>query len=85
MLPIAALLAGRREATLGLLFGVTALMVYPIYYWRDVILNGPNWYANQFVIVGAVFGPPAIYLLTVYVAPHLVPSSVASGGDEALS
>jgi hypothetical protein len=85
MLPIAALLAGRREATLGLLFGVTALMVYPIYYWRDVILNGPNWYANQFVIVGAVFGPPAIYLLTVYVVPHLVPLPSASGGDEALS
>ena len=71
MLPLAALLAGRREATLGLLFGVSALMVYPIYYWRDVLLNGMDWYSNQFVIVGAVFGPVAIYLLTVYVAPHV--------------
>jgi len=54
LLPIAAMVAGRRVATLALLFGSTALLVYPIYYWRDVLLNGPNWYSNQFVIVGAV-------------------------------
>ena len=83
MLPLAALLAGRREATLGLLFGITALLVYPIYYWRDVILNGPNWYANQFVIVGAVFGPVAVYLLTVYVVPRLSLSAPAPADDAA--
>ncbi|MHB8576729.1 MAG: hypothetical protein ACYDCQ_15510, partial [Dehalococcoidia bacterium] len=63
LLPLAALLTGRRQATLALVFASSALLVYPIYYWRDVILNGPNWYANQFVIVGAVFGPVLLYLL----------------------
>jgi alpha-1,6-mannosyltransferase len=66
LLPIAAMVAGRRVATLALLFGSTALLVYPIYYWRDVLLNGPNWYSNQFVIVGAVFGPIALYLAGTY-------------------
>jgi hypothetical protein len=83
MLPLAALLAGRREATLGLLFGISALMVYPIYYWRDVLLNGMDWYSNQFVIVGAVFGPVAIYLLTVYVAPRVfvAPAPIVRDGE----
>lgn len=63
LLPFAALTAGRKHATIGLVFGTSALLVYPIYYWRDVILNGPNWFANQFVIVGAVYGPLALYLL----------------------
>jgi ALG3 protein len=62
--PLAALASGSRRATLGVVFGSSALLVYPIYYWRDVLLNGPNWYANQFVIVGAVFGPVLIYLLS---------------------
>ncbi len=62
--PLAALASGSRRATLGMVFGSSALLVYPIYYWRDVLLNGPNWYANQFVIVGAVFGPVLIYLLS---------------------
>jgi len=31
-----------------------------------VLLNGPNWYSNQFVIVGAVFGPIALYLAGTY-------------------
>jgi hypothetical protein len=72
LLPFAALVAGRRLAILGLLFGLSALMVYPIYYWRDVLLNGMNWYANQVVIVGGVFGPLAVYLLATYVTPLLV-------------
>jgi len=72
LLPFAALVAGRRLAILGLLFGLSALMVYPIYYWRDVLLNGMNWYANQVVIVGAVFGPLAVYLLATYAVPLLV-------------
>jgi alpha-1,6-mannosyltransferase len=63
LVPIAALLAGRKHATIGLVFASSALLVYPIYYWRNVLLNGPDWYANQFVIVGAVFGPLALYLL----------------------
>jgi len=63
LLPLAALTAGRKPATVAAIFGSTALLVYPIYYWRDVILNGPNWYANQVVIVGAVFGPLLVYLL----------------------
>jgi alpha-1,6-mannosyltransferase len=63
LVPIAAVTAGRKPATVALVFATSALMVYPIYYWREVILNGPNWYANQFVIVGAVFGPVALYLL----------------------
>lgn len=81
LLPLAALCAGRRAATLGVLFGVTSLMVYPIYYWRDVLLNGMDWYANQFVIVGAVFGPIAIYLLATYgsrLLAVLEPSSVSA-------
>ncbi len=63
LVPVAALTAGRKHATIGLVFASSALMVYPIYYWRNVLLNGPDWYANQFVIVGAVFGPLALYLL----------------------
>ncbi len=63
LMPFAALTAGRKHATIGLVFATSALLVYPIYYWRNVILNGPDWYANQFVIVGAVFGPLALYLL----------------------
>ena len=62
LLPFAALRAGRERPRSHCLFVLRALF-YAIYYWRDVLLNGPNWYANQFVIVGAVFGPVALYLL----------------------
>jgi hypothetical protein len=63
LLPIAALTAGRKPASVALIFGSSALLVYAVYYWRNVLLNGPNWYANQFVIVGAVWGPVLLYLL----------------------
>jgi len=81
LLPLAALTAGRKQATIGLVFATSALLVYPIYYWREVILNGPNWFANQVVIVGAVFGPLALYLLGSS-GLHLLTLS-ADPGDEA--
>jgi hypothetical protein len=63
LLPIAALMAGRKPASLAIVFSCSALLVYAVYYWRNLLLNGPNWYANQFVIVGAVWGPVLLYLL----------------------
>jgi hypothetical protein len=57
LVPLAALNPNRRVALVGIIFSMTAMLMYVSYYWR--VFN-PDWYMTQRVVFVTVFAVPLV-------------------------